>query len=326
MAQKILGYIQLVWTCDSCGTKNPGAIKSCTSCGAPQPPNVRFEKVDASTFDFIKDEALIRMAKSGPDKHCPYCGTRNTASAVRCVQCGSDITVGAQTRQSGEVLEKRDEPVPQPQRHQLPRGAIIAVILIFLVICVFGGILLSNMSKTDTLKATVASVRWQRSTAIEEYQTATARDWISAIPQDARIISCTSQYHYNSDSPVNNSVEVCGEPYTVDTGTGIGQVVQDCYYEVYEDYCSYETMAWVVIDTLTTTGTDLNPYWPTSDLTDAQTIGDQKETYQITFDAEGEAYSLTTADLNTFQMAEPGSYWNLEINRFGNITSAEPAY
>jgi len=71
MARKVLGYIELVWTCDSCGTKNPGAIRSCTSCGAPQPVDVKFERVDPATFNFIKDEALIRIAKAGPDKHCP---------------------------------------------------------------------------------------------------------------------------------------------------------------------------------------------------------------------------------------------------------------
>ena len=105
MAQKILGYIELVWTCDSCNTKNPGAIKSCTSCGAPQPLGVRFEQVDPNTFNFIKDEALIRMARSGPDKHCPFCGTRNVADALTCLQCGGDLTVGATSRPSGEVIK-----------------------------------------------------------------------------------------------------------------------------------------------------------------------------------------------------------------------------
>ncbi len=105
MARKVLGYVELIWTCDSCNTKNPGAIKSCTSCGAPQPLGVRFEQVDPNTFNFIKDEALIRMARSGPDKHCPYCGTRNLADALTCVQCGGDLSVGATSRPSGDVIE-----------------------------------------------------------------------------------------------------------------------------------------------------------------------------------------------------------------------------
>jgi len=44
MARKVLGYVQLIWKCGYCGTQNPGAIKSCTQCGAPQSPDVQFEK------------------------------------------------------------------------------------------------------------------------------------------------------------------------------------------------------------------------------------------------------------------------------------------
>lgn len=110
MATKVLGFIELIWTCDSCGTKNPGPIKSCTACGAPQPLNVQFEKVDTRSFDFIKDQALIRMAQIGADKHCPYCGTRNLADTATCVKCGSDITVGSQTREASRIIEN-----PQPK-------------------------------------------------------------------------------------------------------------------------------------------------------------------------------------------------------------------
>ncbi len=121
MARKVLGYIELVWTCDSCGTKNPGAIRSCTSCGAPQPVDVKFERVDPATFNFIKDEALIRMAKAGPDKHCPYCGTRNTADAQICVECGGDLTVGAGTRRRSEgfgrkIPKAKEQPSPESSR------------------------------------------------------------------------------------------------------------------------------------------------------------------------------------------------------------------
>jgi hypothetical protein len=71
MARKSLGFIPLIWTCAYCETQNPGPIQTCTGCGAPQPPDVKFTRVDQETFDFIKDEALIRMAKAGPDIHCP---------------------------------------------------------------------------------------------------------------------------------------------------------------------------------------------------------------------------------------------------------------
>lgn len=84
MTRKSLGFVPLIWQCAFCNTQNPGPIKSCTSCGAPQPENVEFLQVDEARFNFIKDEALIRMAKAGPDIHCPFCGTRNVSTAEVC--------------------------------------------------------------------------------------------------------------------------------------------------------------------------------------------------------------------------------------------------
>ena len=324
MTQKILGYIQLVWICDSCGTKNPGAIKSCTSCGAPQPPDVHFEKVDADTFDFIKDEALIRMAQNGPDKHCPYCGTRNPTDAERCVECGSDITMGAKVRQSGDVLEERETPTKIAQPQKLSKGTLIGVILVVLVVCVLGGVFLSKMTRTDQLNATVSATLWQRSVVIEAYQQVSDSDWAASIPPEAEILSCTQEYRYDSDTPQANSTEECGEPYTIDTGTGIGQVVQDCIYRVYEDYCYYETMAWTTIDTLNTSGNDLDPYWPSADLSSTQRFGNRQESYQVYFEADGETFSLTTSELSLYQSAEPGSLWQLEVNQLRNVVSAQP--
>ena len=46
MARKTLGFVPLIWQCPHCETQNPGPIKTCTSCGAPQPDNVDFKTVD----------------------------------------------------------------------------------------------------------------------------------------------------------------------------------------------------------------------------------------------------------------------------------------
>lgn len=336
MARKILGYIELVWTCDSCGTKNPGAIKSCTSCGAPQPLGVRFEQVDPNVFNFIKDEALIRMARSGPDKHCPYCGTRNLADALTCVQCGGDLTVGATSRPSGDVIEPYpvggssydpqpiEEIQPMATRSPMPRGVSIVMILVLLAICAFGIVMLTRMLRTDVVNATVSSTKWERIVVVESYQLITESDWAANIPADATISSCSLEYRYDSDQPTENSEEICGTPYTIDTGTGVGQVVQDCYYRVYEDYCRYETMGWTVADTLRLSGTDLNPLWPAANLTSTERVGEATETYTIWFSAGGREYDLRTSNFNLYQQAYPGSQWELEVNQLGAVTSAKP--
>lgn len=333
MTRKTLGYIELIWTCDSCGTKNPGAIKSCTNCGAPQPLNVKFEKVDAESFNYIKDEALVRMAKSGPDKHCPYCGTRNLADAEVCVECGGDLRVGATSRPVGEVLEGEVQPLPSAAqrpveaqtRQPMPRGLLIGIILVALAACVFLGLYFARMSRTSETLATVAATSWERTVVVEAHQLVSARNWQDNIPAVANILDCELRYRYDSQTYQPNSEEVCGTPYTVDTGTGFGEVVQDCYYRVSENYCDYEYMDWTVIDTLSLTGSDLNAEWPSATLGTSQRFGSRSEQYTIWFDADGDEYALSTSDYALYQLAWPGSDWVLEINGFGRVTSAQPS-
>ena len=322
MARKVLGYIQLIWTCSYCGTQNPGAIKSCTQCGAPQAPDVQFEKVDAETFAFIKDEALIRMAQKGADKHCPYCGTRNSIDAETCVECGSDITSDAKARESGERIETRAANQDPPTPPKRPQPFLIVIILVVLAGLVF---LIINLTRTDQVTAVVSAVSWQRSQVIEEYQRVECKSWEDAIPSNATLVSCALQYRYDSDTPQPIATEVCGEPYTIDTGTGLGQVVQDCVYRVYENYCTYTTMDWLPVETLVTSGEDLSPYWPTFELANEQRQGNSTERYVITFSAEGDSFTYSTTDESLYLQAQLGSTWLLEINQFNNVVSAAPA-
>lgn len=336
MARKVLGYVELIWTCDSCGTKNPGAIKSCVACGAPQPVNVRFEQVDAETFNFIKDEALIRMAQAGPDKHCPYCGTRNLANALTCAQCTADITVGAKSRPNGMVVgqdaqpnEVLIEPVeygPGFERRATPvsRSMVLILLLVLLGICGFFVWNTIKANRTTDVNAVVTGSTWERSVAIEAWTTVTDSDWRSDIPYDASVYSCQSRHRYDSETYVSGSVERCGEPYTVDTGTGIGEVVQDCVYEVYEDYCRYETMAWVVVDTVTTRGSGAVEPWPELNLMQNQRPGNKSEAFRVQFDADGRAYSMQTSDFELYQQAIPGSIWTLAVTQQGTVRRAEP--
>jgi len=336
MARKVLGYVELVWTCDSCGTRNPGPIRSCTACGAPQPIDVKFEHVDSATFNFIKDEALIRMAKSGPDKHCPYCGTRNLAETTNCVKCNGDLTVGATSRPAGEVVEQAVDTALQTDqvdserasgvpKKPMPKWMPIVGILLLIICCVFGAIFFSRKLKTDQMSATVVQTYWKRQIAVEEYRSIQKSDWESNIPSYADPYNCNLRHRYDSDTPKANSEEVCGEPYTVDTGTGVGEVVQDCYYEVYEEHCSYDVMEWVVIDTLSLDGYTTVASWPTSNtLTNNQRLGDSSESYLITFDADGEQYPYRTSSYELFRQATTGSRWIIEVNGFGDVTSIKP--
>jgi hypothetical protein len=172
MTRKSLGFVPLIWQCAFCNTQNPGPIKSCTSCGAPQPENVEFLQVDEARFNFIKDEALIRMAKAGPDIHCPFCGTRNLSTAEVCKKCGGDLSWGGKERQTGQrvrtVTEAQAPPppatvAPERAKRKAPTLAIILIILAVIVGCV---VLLVMLLRTDDITATVSDVQWERAMAI----------------------------------------------------------------------------------------------------------------------------------------------------------------
>ena len=341
MARKTLGFVPLIWECSYCKTQNPGPIKTCTSCGAPQPDDVEFLRVDEEKFNFIKDEALIRMAQAGPDIHCPYCGTRNPAGAELCSNCGGEINIkGKVVRDTGKEVrtvseaeqEPQEIPMPKPSVTQIstPRkkpGRMVKILGALGILAVIAGciILLMLFLKTDTVEATVTKGAWERSVAIEAFRTVTDNGWWDEIPDSADIQSCTQRYRYTSDSPEPNATEVCSDPIVEDTGTGIGEVVQECVYEVYDDYCDYTYMNWVVVSTAIERGEDWNPVWPEPNLNADQQLGTTSESYTIVFTGDGETYTYTTSDPETYMMAQPGTFWELSVNQLGGIQSIEPA-
>ncbi len=103
MATKSKGFIKMEWTCPNCNTRNPGPVKTCQSCGAPQPTDVKFEM--GADQNFVKDEKEVEQAKKGADIHCGFCGTRNPADAKTCSQCGGDLKEGMK-RQAGQLVDR----------------------------------------------------------------------------------------------------------------------------------------------------------------------------------------------------------------------------
>lgn len=334
MARKSLGFINLIWVCPFCETKNPGPIKSCTSCGAPQPDDVEFLKVDEEEFNFIKDEALIRMAKAGPDIHCPFCGTRNPSTAKVCSKCGGELSLGGKARATGQKIRTVGEPKQEPtattpapsastaaasaatpRKKLSPIFIIIPILLI--IACLIGAYFL--FFKTKGLDATVSSVEWERSIVVEAYLESTERAWWDEVPAGAEVLNCWDEYRYTSDDPEPNSTEVCSEEVVEDTGTGVGEVVVYCTYNVYDQYCEYTVMEWQTVRTLTESGYDQSPFWPNVSLASDERTATETEHYLIYFETSSRDYKFSTTDLSLFLEAVPGSEWHIEVNKVGGI-------
>ncbi|GAB4538842.1 MAG: hypothetical protein Kow0063_27100 [Anaerolineae bacterium] len=360
MTRKTLGYVELEWTCPRCGSRNPGPEKSCLGCGAPQPDDVEFEQ--AAQEELVTEEDKIKRARAGPDVHCAYCEARNPADAKVCTQCGADLSE-ATARVSGRVLgahrrepapdvacpscgapnpatakkcsqcgaslaRPRPELKPEPAKAAAPAqrrgcGPLIFVAGAALIALVILGIFLTRPS--GQMVATVESVSWTRSIPIMGLVPVTHEAWLDEIPAGATPGDCRLEPHHRQDSPAPNSKEVCGTPYTVDKGSGYGEVVQDCQYEVYEEWCQYTVQEWQVVDQIVERGDDLNPRWPAlTQLTADQQAGEGEEKYEIVFDTDGGTYTYATSDPLEFARFQPGSQWLLTVNRLGAVVEVEP--
>jgi ribosomal protein L40E len=364
MAKKSLGYVELQWTCTNCGTKNPGAQKTCLSCGMPQPEDVEFEQ--PAQEELLINEAKLNQAKAGPDIHCHYCGSRNPASAETCSQCGADLAEGTK-RDHGQVLgahrheeakaiecpacgtpNEADAPKciqcgaglaePQPEAKQpapvpaaKPKRSGLgwlggAGLVILALLCAAAAITYFVLAgRTEDITGTVDSVNWSRSVAIEGLVPVEYEAWHDEIPAEGVVGTCVQKVRGVQNDPAPNSREVCGTPYTVDSGSGFGEVVQDCKYEILEDFCGYTVDQWRQVDSINLSGEDLAPHWPDLALSADRRAGDRTESYRCIFKTEDGVYTFSTSDESLYNRCAVGSRWNLKINTFGAVNELEPA-
>jgi hypothetical protein len=350
--RRTVGYIQNEWTCPNCGTRNKGGVKTCENCGAPQPENVQFEL--PSEQNFVTDEASINAAKSGPDIHCPFCGTRNPASAKTCSQCGGDLVEG-KARETGRLMQA---PPPQPKvvkcdncgtenpgsnsacsncGSPLPHIAQAAN-----AVPVRSGIspavppgtkkkpnllLIGGMIAGLAICCIVVGVLFFfPSKSVQA--TVTDVHWQTSVPvQEIEAINYSNEPGSPPSDAYNvschdESQNVC-ENKTVDKGNGYSEVVEECHTET-EQYCSYTMDEWTTIQTYPLEGNDLQPIYDDPGISSSQRLGNASEDLTVVFstpDGE-EMYSPDT--VSEFQQYTIGSTWTLKMNALGGVVSVEP--
>ena len=356
MPQETVGFVKLEWTCKRCGSKNPGTTRICATCGNVMSETDKFDL--PAQQELIKDEKEIAQAQVGPDITCKYCGARNRADATNCSQCSADLKEGA-SRKAGEVLgafdaapkpdvkcpycgalnpanalkcqncagslAKRptDQPVPKPVAAPKKSGGMNKLIVVG-VIAVIGIILFMLFRTTDT-SAAVQSVQWQRSIEILEQRPVTHQTWQDQVPTGAQRGSCTEKVRSTQNDPAPNSDKICGTPYTIDQGNGTAKVVQDCKYQVKDQWCDYTQPEWIVIDAVVEQGNDLKPRDPALSLRADQREGDHTETYEVVFSSEGKQYKYSPGNASDFAQFTIGSRWTLKVNALGGVTSVQAA-
>jgi hypothetical protein len=348
MKEESHGYVELEWVCPNCDGKNKGSKKTCESCGAPQPENVKFQR--AADEKIITDEKQIAAAKAGADIHCGFCGTRNPGNAVTCSQCGGDLKEG-KARQAGQVLQastapkvvtckncgtenpsserlcvKCGSPLPkteaQPPLQANAQAAttqtaqpkktnwllIGGIVGALLLCCVAFAVLLMRPSKS--VQGTVTNVEWQTSVPVEEMQPVNYTHRSGSAPSAAYNVSCQTE-----------SQEICEEK-TIDKGNGFAEVVKECHTEDTQ-YCDYTVDEWKTIQTYTLNGTDTSPVYDNPTLANGQRLGATSETLTVYFKTPNGQETYIPGSLSEFQQFEVGSTWKLTLNAIGSILSVE---
>ena len=363
MAQKSIGYVQMVWTCPNCGAKNPGARRTCKNCGASMPKDVKFEVPIKE--ELIQDQKIVEEAKAGPDIYCAYCGNRNPGNAATCSNCGAALSEG-KTREAGEKFAAQETPATDtircevcgtenpinllactscgsplktsyvPPSSKIPevssgqngrkgflgsRGCLITGIMLLILgfIAIYFAFL-----KTDQTTAVVTNTEWKTQIEILGLVNKTAEDWYDEIPSNSTIEDCSKEVREKSDSYVPGSVEECGEPYLVDRGNGYSEKVQDCFYNVYDDKCTYTYLDWGVISVKTATGQDSNPRMPLLNLGSDQKKGSEQVSYTVSFqDDAGKNYAYNPTTIDEYQTFNLDDTYTIEVNGMENIISLE---
>jgi hypothetical protein len=354
MARKQKGYVELYWECPNCSGENLGSAEICGNCGKPQPQNVDFYQ--GSHQEIIKDEGKIKRAKAGADIHCGYCGNRNPGDAKKCTQCGASLSEGAQRKSAGRLVGSftqgkgglikcpncgRDNayvnrkchncgvPLSHKQKKEIekeskpPKRNVLVMIgfgLLFACAAIYFLFL-----RTSDVSGTVTGAEWNRSVVIEEFGAVEKEDWFDQIPAEGEVLSCTEKVReVQYVEPIGARYdEVCGTPYTVETGSGFAEVVQDCEYQVYDDSCTYSAMDWATLRTVELDGNNFSPLWPSPSLTSDQRFGDTSESYACIFESGGDIYTYTADSLSEFEQCAMGSTWTLSINALGAVSSID---
>lgn len=359
MAKKTLGYVEMEWACPNCSTKNPGTRQTCLACGSPQPKNVAFSlKADAPLVenaaaleaarrapdihcpycgtrnpadaklclhcggDLVegakRQAGQIVSAQRQTAVSCPACGAENPSDAPRCVRCGAGLaasippapttnqaTAGASASAAGESSGGKFRP-----------WMALPAIAFLLVCCVALGYF---FLRTDSFSGVVQRVAWERTIEIESLQPVTRETWRDQIPAGAETLSCRQEVRSTQDQPAPGAQEVCGAPYTVDRGNGYAETVQDCVYKIYDEYCRYTALAWLVTDQAVERGDDLSPVWPVVLLNETTREGARSETYWVYFETNKGEMEYQTSEAGQFGAFAPGSEWLLTVNGLGKI-------
>ena len=353
--------VEGVWDCTHCGSKAIKArYKKCPGCGASQDEDTKFRLPSEITYvpeaeaEQISREPDWQCSYCGQlnkdtDTNCEGCGASKEDSDYNYFELQEKNKVN--DIQSEHINELKEESkiraTENPVSALVKRYGVIALSIIVGVLFVVGLVaLLSPKVKT----VTVDEVAWRYDVDVEEYKTFTESGW--SLPTNARLLRSTQEIKYY-EQVVDHYVTVTKtksrqvidyyEEVIVgykDLGNGYFEekvekkpVYKTEYYTVTEKepvyrqepvYATkyyYEIDRWTKIDTITTTGTDKEPYYGETELKSNQRYGSKLHIYMMYCtdkDGNTENYTINHDD---WLVIYPGDTLEITYTVFNTVTN-----
>lgn len=356
------------WDCQYCGEKAiRGRGKACPNCGRSRPAGTKFY-LSKEGEEELEDKKLVEQAQIGPDWICEFCGSSNPANVDICQACNAPregVSPKQEVKQyalgaaptSGDM--DLDAPVERPSAtppKKSKAGPAIGVFgavagILILCFCILAAFLVFGSQNAE---ATVTGFSWQRTIAVESFQTVVEEDW--DVPPGGTILSQEEEIreyeqvldHYETRTrevservQVGERTYVCGQR---DLGNGFFEDVEcsepvyetqyrtETYEEpiyrqepIYDTKFTYEIDKWVPTRTEAAGSNDHLPIWPETNLAGNEREGERTEVYIIYFtDEDGKEFEYETNE-SEWRSFELNQGVTLKLDSLGNnIESIEP--
>jgi hypothetical protein len=356
MQERELGTYEMLWDCPACGTPKLLGIqhRHCPACGSPQDPSARY-------YPSEEDKVAVEdHVYQGADVICPACGTANAGASQFCVGCGSplgadakqaharaehqvaaheafagetvkDARAEARARRDAQVRQELGKGRPAPSSGMSPRmkiGLVVGGVLLLVAILVWVFVFWKREATME-----VEGHRWARTIDVEVFDTVRDSAWCDELPRGARNVSKSREQR--STKKVEDGQECIKK--RKDNRDGTFREVEECtpkYREepVYDQRCRFDVDKWVVKRTEEASGQGKTPApsWPavklakTGSCKGCEREGAKHETYALRLldESEGEAHECAV-EKATWEKAEPGSRWTVEVKVVGGGLDCE---
>lgn len=202
-----MGYIKEdSWVCSSCGHKNRGRDTDCAQCGSPKEEDEKYAGPDAGS-EIVTDPELLKLARAGANRTCPYCGADVREGDESCNSCGATRNEHRDEAGEDDVPPADKPPEPPPLKHEEPdpvpkrpfnwRAALIVLGCMAAV----GGLIWLGvwLFAPWEVEATVADATWEHAATLRQKTLMHGEGWESDMPAGTFNRSCETRQNGTED-------------------------------------------------------------------------------------------------------------------------------